>query len=145
MEVRRELMPVIKRRQEKGDRPSSHEMMDEGKEIVNMLDVIVDIREYDVPYTVRVCIDKEIRAGQFYNVTTTSDSNITLQPKTLQVKPNPKVLAFDIECTKAPLKFPSAEVDEIFMISYMIDGQGYLIISREVVSEDIDDFEVREF
>lgn len=24
------------------------------------------------------------------------------------------------------------------MISYMVDGQGYLIISREVVSEDVE-------
>ena len=30
---------------------------------------------------------------------------------------------------------------QVFMISYMIDGQGYLIINREVVSEDIADFE----
>ena len=56
-------------------------------------------------------------------------------------KPSPRVLAFDIECTKAPLKFPNADVDEVFMISYMVDGQGYLIISRDVVSEDIEDFE----
>ncbi|CAM9987798.1 unnamed protein product [Ectocarpus sp. 8 AP-2014] len=27
------------------------------------------------------------------------------------------------------------------MISYMVDGQGYLIISREVVSEDVENFE----
>ena len=27
------------------------------------------------------------------------------------------------------------------MISYMIDRQGFLIVNREVVSEDIDDFE----
>lgn len=27
------------------------------------------------------------------------------------------------------------------MISYMIDGQGYLITNREIVSEDIEDFE----
>ena len=27
------------------------------------------------------------------------------------------------------------------MISYMVDGQGYLITNREIVSEDIDDFE----
>lgn len=27
------------------------------------------------------------------------------------------------------------------MISYMIDGLGYLIINREIVSEDIEDFE----
>ncbi len=27
------------------------------------------------------------------------------------------------------------------MISYMIDGQGFLITNREIVSEDIEDFE----
>lgn len=30
---------------------------------------------------------------------------------------------------------------QVFMISYMLDRQGYLIINREVVSEDIHDFE----
>lgn len=33
------------------------------------------------------------------------------------------VLAFDIETTKLPLKFPDAEMDQIMMMSYMIDGQ----------------------
>ncbi len=52
-----------------------------------------------------------------------------------------RILAFDIECEKSPLKFPNAETDRIFMISYMIDGQGFLIVNREIVSEDIQDFE----
>ena len=30
---------------------------------------------------------------------------------------------------------------QVFMISYMLDRQGYLIINREIVSEDIDAFE----
>ena len=59
----------------------------------------------------------------------------------MEKKANPVALAFDIECTKAPLKFPDAAFDQIFMISYMVDGMGYLIISREIVSEDIEDFE----
>lgn len=53
----------------------------------------------------------------------------------------PTVLAFDIETTKQPLKFPDAASDSIMMISYMIDGQGFLITNREIISEDIDDFE----
>lgn len=57
------------------------------------------------------------------------------------VKAEPKVLAFDIECTKTALKFPTAESDEVFMISYMCMGQGYLIISRTVVGDDVEDFE----
>ena len=51
------------------------------------------------------------------------------------------VCAWDIETTKLPLKFPTAESDVIMMISYMIDGQGYLIINREIVSTDIEPFE----
>ena len=50
-------------------------------------------------------------------------------------------MAYDIETTKLPLKFPDAAIDQIMMISYMIDGQGFLITNREIVSEDIDDFE----
>ena len=30
---------------------------------------------------------------------------------------------------------------QVFMISYMVDKQGFLIVNREVVSEDIHDFE----
>lgn len=37
-------------------------------------------------------------------------------------RPDPVVLAFDIETTKLPLKFPDVQIDKIMMISYMIDG-----------------------
>ena len=50
-------------------------------------------------------------------------------------------MAYDIETTKLPLKFPDAAIDQVMMISYMIDGQGFLITNREIVSEDINDFE----
>lgn len=50
-------------------------------------------------------------------------------------------MAYDIETTKLPLKFPDAAIDQIMMISYMIDGQGFLITNREIVSEDIEDFD----
>jgi len=51
------------------------------------------------------------------------------------------VCAFDIETTKLPLQFPNAEYDQVFMISYMVDKQGFLIVNREVVGGDIEDFE----
>ena len=54
---------------------------------------------------------------------------------------DPVVMAYDIETTKLPLKFPDSASDQIMMISYMIDGQGYLVCNREVISEDVDDFE----
>ena len=59
----------------------------------------------------------------------------------LLTHPHTQVLAFDIECEKAPLKFPNAENDRIYMISYMTPGQGFLIINREIVSQDVSDFE----
>lgn len=48
----------------------------------------------------------------------------------LAVFQDPVVLAFDIETTKLPLKFPDAETDQIMMISYMIDGQVQRISCR---------------
>ena len=38
--------------------------------------------------------------------------------------PDPVVLAYDIETTKLPLKFPDPEIDQVMMISYMVDAQG---------------------
>ena len=36
---------------------------------------------------------------------------------------DPVILAFDLETTKLPLKFPDPSFDQIFLISYMVDGQ----------------------
>ena len=120
------------------------------------LQLLTDMREYDVPYVVRVCTDMDIRCGTWYTVQVEdtllaendneqSSGGVTLLDPDRESKADPTFLAFDIECTKAPLKFPSADVDEIFMISYMVStptgGQGYLITSRAVVSQDVGDFE----
>jgi DNA polymerase epsilon subunit 1 len=43
--------------------------------------------------------------------------------KDLLERCEPRILAFDIECEKSPLKFPNAEFDRIFMISYMVEGK----------------------
>ena len=43
----------------------------------------------------------------------------------------PVVLAFDIETTKLPLKFPDSSTDSIMMISYMIDGQVWDIFTKQ--------------
>ncbi|KAF9999127.1 DNA polymerase epsilon catalytic subunit, partial [Modicella reniformis] len=105
------------------------------------LDHIIDIREYDVPYTIRVAIDKDIRVGLWYNVKV-SATDVEIRRQLDRVaRAEPVVFAFDIETTKLPLKFPDATIDTVMMISYMIDGQGYLITNREVVSLDIEDFE----
>ncbi|KDR79105.1 hypothetical protein GALMADRAFT_242970 [Galerina marginata CBS 339.88] len=102
---------------------------------------IVDVREYDVPYYLRVAIDNELRAGLWYAVTFTEGQPSFNQITERVKRADPVVMAFDIETTKAPLKFPDQAIDQVMMISYMVDGQGYLITNREIVSEDIDDFE----
>ncbi|KAJ8035463.1 DNA polymerase epsilon catalytic subunit A [Holothuria leucospilota] len=112
------------------------------QKFTDQMDNIIDIREYDVPYHVRVAIDEKIHVGHWYSVQGRgSMAPIIKHRDDLLDRPDPVVLAFDIETTKLPLKFPDAEVDSIMMISYMVDGQGYLITNREVVSEDVEDFE----
>ena len=37
--------------------------------------------------------------------------------------------------------FKAQNVLQVMMISYMIDGQGYLICNREIISADVEDFE----
>ncbi|KAL4079949.1 hypothetical protein V8B97DRAFT_1928963 [Scleroderma yunnanense] len=102
---------------------------------------IVDIREFDVPYYLRVAMDNEMRVGLWYGVTfTAGQPSFVPIPERIK-RADPVVMAFDIETTKAPLKFPDQAIDQVMMISYMIDGQGYLITNRDIVSEDIDDFE----
>lgn len=52
------------------------------------------------------------------------DGTIQIQRRPdLVNRAEPVILAFDIETTKLPLKFPDSSIDSIMMISYMIDGQ----------------------
>lgn len=74
----------------------------------------------------------DIRCGQWYDVSV-SNRGVILEKRTdLLQRAEVRVCAFDIETTKLPLKFPDADYDLVMMISYMVDGQGYLIINREV-------------
>ena len=102
---------------------------------------IIDIREYDVPYYLRVAIDNDLRVGLWYAVTFLEGQPSFNQIQDRVKRADPVVMAYDIETTKAPLKFPDQAIDQVMMISYMVDGQGFLITNREIVSEDIDDFE----
>ena len=112
-----------------------------GGGVLDASDFITDVREYDVPYHVRVAIDNNIRVGKWYNVEA-KHGQVTVKCVEEKVqRPDPVVMAFDIETTKLPLKFPDSLTDQIMMISYMIDGSGFLITNRQIVSEDIADFE----
>ncbi|KAG7176387.1 DNA polymerase epsilon catalytic subunit A-like [Homarus americanus] len=118
------------------------ETSESGRRTQDHLDNLLDMREYDVPFHVRVSIDCKIFVGLWYSVRGggTGPPIITRRDDLL-VWPDCIVLAYDIETTKLPLKFPDANTDQIMMISYMIDGQGYLITNREIVGEDVEDFE----
>ncbi len=125
---------------------------------VDPREFITDIREYDVTYYLRVAIDNgmeligcfdlgsftyslDYRVGYWYTVAASQGSVAVSRIMERVKRAEPVVMAFDIETTKAPLKFPDQSIDQIMMISYMIDGEGFLITNRDIVSEDIEDFE----
>ncbi|CAI2378542.1 unnamed protein product [Moneuplotes crassus] len=146
MEVRRELRTIISRNKETLAKIKEAEnifMKDvEMEEEENFLMKIIELREYDVRYYNRVCIDNEIRVSFWYELDIEEEKITRMTHLTEKLdKPELKIFAFDIETTKAELKFPDAQNDSIMMISYMIDGKGYLITNREIISEDIEDFE----
>lgn len=87
------------------------------------LNNIVDLREHDLPYHLRVNIDLSIRCGLWYNVSASAGKVKIERIVEKNVRPDPVVFAFDIETSKLPLKFPEAQNDPIMMISYMIDGK----------------------
>ncbi|XP_050693132.1 DNA polymerase epsilon catalytic subunit A-like [Eriocheir sinensis] len=118
------------------------EAAETSKRMQDHLENILDIREYDVPYHVRVSIDCKIFVGLWYSIQQCSSGAPSItRRQDLLVWPDCIVLAYDIETTKLPLKFPDPNADQVMMISYMIDGQGFLIINREIVSQDVEDFE----
>lgn len=117
------------------------EIKTDTENLADASEFIEDIREYDVPYCTRVSIDKNLRVGKWYKVSA-DDGKVTTEEISERIEfGQPVILAFDIETTKRPLKFPDSAIDQIMMISYMIDGDGFLITNREIISEDIEDFE----
>ncbi|CAD6250912.1 unnamed protein product [Miscanthus lutarioriparius] len=144
MRVRNDLLHVVEKNEEKIDAVEAFESIHGVKRVErpqDYINYIIDLREYDVPYHVRFAIDNDVRSGQWYNVSVSGSDVLLQRREDLLQRAEVHVCAFDIETTKLPLKFPDAEYDTIMMISYMIDGQGYLIINRECVGEDIEDLE----
>jgi DNA polymerase epsilon subunit 1 len=151
-ETKRFLAPLVEKNKSKLDamdvynEVAAQNFYDDDEELLasakqDPTEAIIDLREYDVPYQVRVAIDKDIRIGKWYDVTA-KHGQVTFNVVESRItRADPVVMAYDIETTKLPLKFPDAAVDQIMMISYMIDGEGFLITNREIVSRDIEDFE----
>jgi len=147
MEVKAQLRPILEKNkvrretQEACDAWYSTNQMGE-QSSTQFLSRIIDIREYDVAYHIRTMIDNEIRCSFWYQVT--FDGPLLKEMKQLPDKLDKadlRIFAFDIETTKAELKFPDSKFDQIMMISYIIDGNGFLITNRQVVGEDVQDFE----
>uniref|UniRef100_A0A158Q8A2 DNA polymerase epsilon catalytic subunit n=1 Tax=Elaeophora elaphi TaxID=1147741 RepID=A0A158Q8A2_9BILA len=151
LKFKKDITPILRRNQEREKQTTSYTnlltrhlgsrevLFDEG----GVLEKIVDLREHDLPYQMRVCIDMEVFVGLWYRVTGRDfdrKPKITRHP-TLIDPPEPIILAYDIEVTKFPLKFPDSAFDEIMMISYMVNGNGFLIINRQIISTDVDNFE----
>jgi len=82
-----------------------------------------------------------IHCGMWYDVSVRHGQISLALREGITTRAQPKCFAWDIETTKRPLKFPDERVDQVFMISYMVDGEGYLIINREIVGADIENFE----
>ncbi|XP_065212426.1 DNA polymerase epsilon catalytic subunit 1 [Planococcus citri] len=152
--IKQAIMPSIRKNKEREKSNTFYnEMLTESlanrsdagsiKKVTDHLENIIDIREYDVPYHVRVSIDMKICVGVWYTIQSrgANDPPIITRRDDIIDRPDLIVLAFDIETSKLPLKFPDANTDQIMMISYMIDAQGFLITNREIISEDVDDFE----
>jgi DNA polymerase epsilon subunit 1 len=141
LNVRSALRPVVQKNKTKEKILSYNELLNPSTKI-DLMDMIQDLREDDVPYHVRVCIDNDIRSGKWYKVTFDEETGCRLTCLEEKLtKAELRVLAFDIETTKAPLKFPDSRFDSVMLISYVIDGHGYLITNRAVIAEEISDFE----
>ena len=147
MEVRDKLKTIISKNQQRNKNNSRENWMNSlmpqaSTKKDDPLESLLEMREYDVPYLIRISTDLNIRCGAWYTVTQSGNETKLKHHPEMTKKANPTFLAFDIECTKAPLKFPDSSIDSIFMISYMVSGLGgFLIINREIVSSDISDFE----
>ncbi|KAF9822927.1 hypothetical protein SFRURICE_012081, partial [Spodoptera frugiperda] len=153
MKVRKEILTAVNKNKEREKKDQIYAEMlanaltsaaaiEHSKKTTDHMENILDIREHDVPYHVRVSIDMQIFCGTWYTVKSRgTETPVFTKRDDIIERPDPIVLAFDIETTKLPLKFPDSQTDQIMMISYMIDGQGYLITNREIISVDVEDFE----
>jgi DNA polymerase epsilon subunit 1 len=48
-----------------------------------------------------------------------------------------KILSYDIETSKEPLKFPDVEKNEVMMISLMYEGEAFLIVNMGFCGNEV--------
>lgn len=98
------------------------------------------VYEHDIPVDVQAGNSLNIRCGQWYDVSY-DGSEYRIDKNARITYPELRIMAFDIETTKPPLKFPNPGSDEIMMISILTESFGELITNRRIVAEDIREFE----
>jgi DNA polymerase epsilon subunit 1 len=99
---------------------------------------IVGIHEYDIPHEIEG--SNGLKCGKWYTIIYTGETH-RFDPCDMIVPPSLRMLAFDIETTKEPLKFPDPKLNEIMMISILTERGGMLLTNREIVSKDVRGFE----
>jgi DNA polymerase epsilon subunit 1 len=148
--VKYELLPIVEKNKLQRETADAYEGWYNPSEVAEnrkqssaqYLSKIIDIREFDVAYHIRCMIDNEIRCSFWYEVAVDGPLLKTITHLTDKLdKADLRVMAFDIETTTQPLKFPDSKFDQVMMISYIIDGKGFLITNRQVVGADVQDFE----
>jgi DNA polymerase epsilon subunit 1 len=108
MTVRKELKPLVDKNKAERQTQDAYEgwynageYADISRQNKNFLQKIIDIREYDLTYQIRVQIDNEIRVSFWYNVHLEGPMMKSLTPLRDKLdKAALRVLAFDIETTK---------------------------------------------
>ncbi|KAJ8316129.1 hypothetical protein KUTeg_006143 [Tegillarca granosa] len=121
--VKREIQPAVRKNQEREKSNEAYttlltshltgEDASISKKISDQMDNIIDIREHDVPYHVRVSIDLKIFVGHWYSV-----KGRGANPPEIKHRPD--------------------LVDRPLLYNVL---QGYLICNREIISKDVEDFE----
>ena len=77
MFCRKQIMPIAAKNKAQQSLNDAYGSTSTGNS--NVADNIVGLREYDVPYHIRVAIDNEIRVGLWYRVTA-AEGNISIEP-----------------------------------------------------------------
>jgi DNA polymerase epsilon subunit 1 len=103
-------------------------------------DYLVDMREHDVMLHARASIDSTLRVGKWFELAILHGHIIEIKEVRKEVRPPIRVMAFDIETSKKPLRFPDADKDQIMMISLMEKGGATLIVNRAFCGESIPPF-----
>ncbi|CAD8121665.1 unnamed protein product [Paramecium sonneborni] len=108
----------------------------------DLLDQLIGVREYDVPYHCRVCIDTGLRCCKWFRFTLKERRIIKcLEIKEIIGMPELRYLAFDIETYKQPLKFPDSKNDPIMMISITHSQNSILITNMQKLGQEVQPFD----